>query len=158
MVRSLFVTKGENMPGKDYSSQLGGDYHDTLEYQMASPMARRQINRYKKECGISDEHMFLLLFKRELDAVPKEKRASEDLPGKAMIAMGGLAMWNAMLMVMDGRAASSPSIVGISVLAFVAAIVMYATGMLNSYRRAQSTVRKRLAELPEVPDMDEWFS
>ena len=152
------MTKGDLMPSNDYISQAGGDYHETLEYQMASPMARRQINRYKKECNISDEHMFLLLYKRELDALPKEKRNSADLPGKAMLAMGGLALWNAMLMVMDGRAASSPFIVGVSFAAFVMAIVMYATGMLNSYRRAQSNIQKRLKEMPEVPDMDEWFS
>ena len=146
------------MAGTSYSSQLGGDYHECLEYQMATPAARRQINRYKKECNISDDHMFLIMFKRELDAVPKERRDSADLPGKAMLAMGGLALWNGLIMIQDGRAQQSWYVVIISVAAFVMALVLYFSGMLNDYRRAVRRVDKLLKEQPEVPDMDEWFA
>ena len=146
------------MAGTSYSNQLGGDYHESLEYQMATPAARRQINRYKKECGISDEHMFLIMFKRELDGVSKERRNEADLPGKAMLAMGALALWNALIMIQDGRAQQSWYLVAICLAAFVMALVLYFSGMLNDYRRACKRVDKLLKEQPQVPDMDEWFA
>ena len=145
------------MPESAYYNRLGGDYHDTMEYQIATPEGRRQINRYKKENQISDEHLFLLLYKRELDAVPREKQEKADVGGKVVLVAAGLGFWNMFIMLSNGTAQSSPFVIIVSIAAFAAAIYMYAAGLLNDYRRAKNRVRKLLADMPEVPDYDEWM-
>ena len=139
------------------ANELRGDYHDSLEYRMASPQRRRQINRYKKECGISDDHMFLLLFKRELDAVPLEKRRQADQSGLFMITLGVLALVNSLRMIWDGSASQTLALTALGFVAFVMAVVAYVTGMLNEHKRAYKKVTKLLKDMPEVPDMDAWM-
>ena len=138
-----------------YTNRLGGDYHDTLEYRIASTAERKLINRYKKENEISDEHMFLMLYKRELDAVSKEERTKADMGSKLVLFTGFVALWSSLLMVMNGKAKMSTAV--ISFLACAMTVFVYAFGVLNDYRRATQRVKRLLKKMPEAPDFDDWM-
>ena len=78
------------------------NYQDTNTYHEASPERRRQLNRYKKECGISDEHMYLLLLKQDLDNVPEQTRDRSDTSSRAMLVIGVLLLWNSLSLAQGG--------------------------------------------------------
>ena len=131
-------------------------YQDTNMYRISSPARRRQINRYKKEFNISDEHMYLLLTREELDAVPKSEIDAADTPSRVVLIVGVMLFWGSMqaAIVSDGTA----KVFGIflSLASFCAVAAVFYTGILNPYKRARRELDKRFKDMPEVPDFEEW--
>lgn len=144
------------MAEKTYDFSLDGGYQGTRTYREANPDMRKQYNRYKKEYEISDEHMFLLMFQRDLDLVPYEERTKGDTATYAMIVVGFLLLWYTLQGAMNAVGGPNVPMIFIGVGSFVLVAVVYYTGILNPYKRAVKEVHKRLKDMPEVPDFDAW--
>ena len=131
-------------------------YQETNSYRMSSPARRRQMNRYKKECGISDEHMHLLLLREELDAVPKSDVDSADTMGRIVLIVGVLLFWGSMQTAMGSTGANKLLGYALSIGSFLLAVAVFYTGVLNPYKRADRQLKKLLKGKPEVPDFQQW--
>ncbi len=133
------------------------NYQDTNTYHEASPERRRQLNRYKKECGISDEHMYLLLLKQDLDNVPEQTRDRSDTSSRAMLVIGVLLLWNSLSLAQGGfSGGANVPLIFLSLGSFLLVAVVYFTGMLNPYKRDMRQVKRRLKDMPEVPEFTDW--
>ncbi|MBO7675312.1 MAG: hypothetical protein J6S63_09940 [Atopobiaceae bacterium] len=140
----------------DFRPELGEGYQSTKTYSQASPARRRQINRYKKENDISDEHMYLLLFKQDLDSVPAEERNKGEVASNAMVVIGFLLLWSSLQAAMNSSGGANVGLIFLSVGSFVAVAVVYYLGLLNPYKRAVRELNKRMKGMPEVPDFVDW--
>lgn len=139
-----------------YAVQDVKSYQDTKTYRQASPERRRQINRYKKECNISDEHMLFLLLRTDLDAVPQEERDNKATTSTAMLVIGVLLLWNSLQLAMSNGGGANVPLIFLSLGSFLLVCFVHFTGMLNPYKRAERFVAKGLKGRPEVPDFVEW--
>ena len=143
-----------------YDIPEDGDYQQTLAYREASGATRRKLNRYKKECDISDQHMFLLLMRQELDEVPLEVRQKGDTPELAMLVIGVLLLWNSLMTARSanqGNGADVP-LIFLSLGSFLLVLAVYYLHLLNPYKRAVRRVDKLLRGMPEVQSFREWES
>ena len=131
-------------------------YQNTNAYRISSPARRRQINRYKKEFNISDEHMYLLLVQEELDAVPKEQVDSADTSGRIVLIIGVLLFWGSMQAALASEGVNQILGFALSLGSFCAVLGVFYTGILNPYKRTRRELNKRLKNKPEVPDFEEW--
>ncbi|MDO4796388.1 MAG: hypothetical protein Q4A01_00035 [Coriobacteriales bacterium] len=132
-------------------------YQDTDTYHEASPERRRQFNRYKKECDISDEHMFLLLYKQDLESVPENIRDNNDTLSKGMLVIGVLLLWNSLSIAQGGlKGAADVPLIFLSLGSFLLVGIVYFTGLLNPYKREMRQVNRRLKKMPDAPDFTEW--
>lgn len=138
----------------DFDTSAG--YQSTKGYLSSSPERRRQLNRYKKECGISDEHMFLLMFREDLETVPDDVRKQGDTATYAMVVIGFLLLWSSLQSAMNNKDGVNVPLIFLSVGSFVMVAVIYYTGMLNPYKRAVKNLNKRLKDMPEVTDFETW--
>ena len=134
------------------------DYQQTMAYREASRDERRRLNRYKKETGISDEHMFLLLLKRDLDAVPQERRSSSDNSSRILLVVAVLIFWTTMNAASTSGAGGTFNMAmwAIGIVSFAMAALVFYTGILNPYKRSVRKVNKRLKGMPEVVEYDTW--
>lgn len=139
-----------------FKPELGEGYQSTKTYSQASPERRRQINRYKKENGISDEHMYLLLFKQDLDSVPAEERSKGEVASNAMVVIGFLLLWSSLQTAMNSPQGANVGLIFLSVGSFVLVAVVYYLGLLNPYKRAVRELNRRMKGMPDVPDFVEW--
>lgn len=140
----------------EFTADEALDYHETRMYKLASPERRRQLNRYKKECGISDEHMLLLLLKQDLDGVPEDQRKGQDFIATCMLVIGVLLLWNSLQVAMSNPGGANVPLIFLSLGSFLLVWAIYAFGLLNPYKRTVRQVTKRLKDMPEVPDFVEW--
>lgn len=137
----------------DIDKEMG--YQATKMYKEASPERRRQINRYKKELGISDDHMFLLMFQKDLEMVPESEQNSGDYASYGMLVVAFLLLWGTLQSAMGSDPVNVPLIfIGLASFGLVAFI--FYRGILNPYKRTVSNVNKQLKEFPEVQDFDSW--
>lgn len=150
--------EGSRMAEKEeeYDFNLAGGYQATKTYREANSNKRRQLNRYKKECDISDEHMFLLMFQQDLESVPPEQRTKGDTIMYAMVIVGFLLLWNTLQVAMGQTGGANVPLIFLSVASFVLVAIVYFTGILNPYKRAVRELDKRMKKMPEVPDFVEW--
>ena len=141
----------------EFQVASGDTYQETKFYRSAGADARRLINRYKTECDVSDEHMFLILFGKDLDAVPKDKRDNADLMGKGMLVIGVLLLWSSLQSAMNAKPGeTNVPLIFLSLGSFMLVCVVYYFGLLNPYKRARFQLKRRMKDMPEVPDFDEW--
>lgn len=141
----------------EYLLASGNTYQETKYYRNASSDARRLINRYKSECDVSDEHMFLILLGKDLDAVPKDKRDNADIAGKGMLVIGVLLLWSSLQSAMNAKPGeTNVPLIFLSLGSFLLVCIVYYFGLLNPYKRATHQLAKRMKDMPEVPDFDEW--
>ena len=140
----------------EYNLDTGTGYQDTQTYATASPERRRQFNRYKRECDISDEHMYLLLYKEDLQMVPDDARKKGDTATAAMLVIGFLLLWSSLQNAMNANGGANVPLIFLSVGSFVLVAIVYYKGLLNPYKRAVREVDKRLKQMPEVQDFYEW--
>lgn len=139
------------------SSAALPSYQETDAYHGASPERRRQINRYKKECDISDDHMYLLMHKQDLENVPDEVREKSDFSSNALLVFGVLLLLNTLNVARGGiNGGADVSLIFLSLGSFVLVAIVFFTGMLNPYKRDLRDTNKRLKKLPDVPDFTEW--
>ena len=139
-----------------YQVTFDESYQDTKTYRDASPARRRQINRYKKENDISDKHMFLLMFKEDLDGVPEDMRKSGDTASNILLVTGFLLLWNTLQIAMNSQGGANVGLIFLSLGSFLLVVAVYFLGLLNPYKRAVRTVNKKLKEMPEVVDFNDW--
>jgi cation transport ATPase len=139
-----------------FKPELGEGYQSTKTYSQASPERRRQLNRYKKENNISDEHMYLLLFKQDLESVPAEDRNKGEVASNAMVVIGFLLLWSSLQAAMNSPQGANVGLIFLSVGSFVLVAAVYFLGLLNPYKRAVRELNKRMKDMPEVPDFVEW--
>lgn len=140
-----------------YISMSGSTYQETKFYRNAGPGQRQLINKYKTECDVSDEHMYLILFKHDLDAVPRPERDKADTANKAMIVIAVLLLWNSLRIAMDAKPGeTNVFLIFLSLGSFGLVCGVYYFGLLNPYKRALHEYNKRMKGMPEVPDFDEW--
>ena len=142
----------------EFEVALDGDYHDTSTYHEASRDVRRQLNRYKKDTGISDEHMLLLLMKKDLEAVPEDKRSGTDNSSKVVLVVCALVCWNAMSFVAGRGATGVVNVVmwAITLVSLLGIALIYYTGVMSPYKRSVRKVNKYLKSMPEVVDFETW--
>ena len=131
-------------------------YQSTNTYKTFSPERRRQVNAYKKDCNISDEHMMLLMYKQDLEMVPEKERKQGNTTTYAMLVVGFLLLFNSLRVAMSDLNGPNVPLIFLSVGSFVLVAVVYYTGALNPYKRMVRNVNKRLKKMPEVPDFYEW--
>ena len=131
-------------------------YQDTDTYHEASPERRRQMNRYKKECGISDEHMYLLLYQQDLENTPEATRQRSTMSSTAMLVIAVLLLWNSLSLARRGQDGANVPLIFLSLGSFALVAIVYFTGILNPYKRDVREVNKRLKDMPEVPDFADW--
>lgn len=141
---------------QDFDVTKDGDYQQTNTYRDSDRDTRRQLNRYKKECGISDEHMFLMLTKNDLLNVSEEQRSNADFSSKAILVVGVLIFWNSMMAAANSRQGFDLFLWGIALVSFGLVIGVYFSGVLNPYKRATRKVNKYLRQMPEAPSFEEW--
>lgn len=139
-----------------FTLDLDDGYQSTKTYKEASPAMRRQMNRYKKENDISDEHMFLLLFEKDLDSVPDSARKDGEVASNAMVIIGFLLLWSSLQSAMNASGGANVPLIFLSVGSFVLVAIVYYMGLLSPYKRAVRNLNKRLSKMPAVPDFDEW--
>ena len=141
----------------EFQLASGNTYQETKYYRDAGADARRRINRYKSECDVSDEHMYLILFAKDLDAVPKDKRDNADLVGKGMLVLGVLLLWSSLQSAMNAKPGETDvPLIFLSLGSFLLVCLVYYLGLLNPYKRAKLQLKRRMKGMPEVPDFDEW--
>jgi len=157
IAHSFFKDYGEGCTmADDFTPELGEGYQSTKTYMQASPARRRQLNRYKKENNISDEHMYLLLFEQDLESVPAEERNKGEVASNAMVVIGFLLLWSSLQAAMNSQGGANVGLIFLSVGSFLAVAVVYYLGLLNPYKRAVRELKKRMKNMPEVPDFTEW--
>lgn len=141
----------------EYQLASGNTYQETKFYRNAGADARRRINRYKTECEVSDEHMYLILYAKDLEAVPKDKRDNADIMGKGMLVIGVLLLWSSLQSAMNAKPGeTNVPLIFLSLASFLMVCVVYYFGLLNPYKRAKMQLKRRMKGMPEVPDFDEW--
>lgn len=139
-----------------FDADLDEGYQNTNTYREASPERRRQLNRYKKELNISDEHMFLLLFKQDLESVPESERTGGDTAANAMIVVGFLLLWSTLQGGMNAPGGPNVLMIFLGLASFCLVAYIYYKGILNPYKRAVRETNKRLKKQPEVMDFTDW--
>lgn len=139
-----------------YDFDLYGGYQSTRSYKEANPNVRRQLNRYKKENDISDEHMFLIMFEKDLDAVPAQERTKGDTATNIMLIVGFLLLWTTLQQAWNAPGGANVPLIFLSVGSFLLVVFIYYSGMLNPYKRARRELNKRMSKMPEVVDFDTW--
>lgn len=140
--------------GFDFDVSTG--YQNTDTYRFASPERRRQFNRYKKDCNISDEHMFLILFEMDMQMVPEDQRKKGDTATTAMLVTGFLLLWTSLQSSMNNPGGANVPLIFLSVGSFVLVAIVYFMGLLNPYKRTQRRLNRELKKMPEVQDFYEW--
>ncbi len=139
-----------------YEMDEDAGYQSTETYKTFSPERRRQVNAYKKDCNISDEHMMLLMYKQDLEMVPEELRKKGDTATYGMLIVGVLLVFSSIQSAMNGSGGVNVPLIFLAVGSFALVAVVYYTGALNPYKRMVRDVNKRLKKMPEVPDFYEW--
>ena len=139
-----------------YTLDMDAGYQSTSTYKTFSPERRRQVNAYKKDCNISDEHMMLLMFKQDLDMVPEAERKRGDTTMYAMIVVAFLLLFNTLRIAMSDPGGANVPLIFLSLGSFSLVAIVYFTGVLNPYKRMVRDVNKRLKAMPEVPDFYDW--
>lgn len=139
---------------KDYPVKKQGDYRQTDTYLAADATERKGMNRYFRELELDPQQMYLIVRKRELDAVGEEEKKEANSPGQMFLILVALGFTASM------SAASSLDVFTIiSELVFLAAVlVVYFMGLLDRYKSACRKVNKMLKQYPAAPDMDEWIA
>ena len=140
----------------DYDFASEGDYHDTNTYRDANRDKRRQLNKYKKENNISDEQMFLLLIKQDLENVPQDKRQGADTVSLIVLIVGILIFWNSLSAASSNPGGFDFKLWILAFISFGLVLFTYYSGVMNQYKRAVRRVNKLLKDMPEVPDFNEW--
>ncbi len=141
---------------EEYDFNPEGGYQATKTYREANADKRRQLNRYKKECDISDEHMYLLMYQQDLENVPPEQRTKGDMASNVMLILGFLLLWNTLQFATNQTEGANVPLIFLSVGSFVLVALVYFSGILNPYKRAERELKKRMKGMPEVPDFVEW--
>lgn len=141
---------------KSYEFEGIETYQDTLTYRQASPQRRRQLNRYKKECGISDEHMLNLLLKEDLECVPQDARDNDNTIAMGMLIVAVLLLWTSLQASMSTGGGANVFLIFLALASFLLVFIVYKTGLLSSYKRAVRQVNKNLKRQPEVPEFTQW--
>lgn len=138
----------------DYPISKQGDYRQTDTYRGADTTLRKGMNRYFRELELDPQQMYLIVRKRELDAVSEEEKKQAGSAGQMLLIVVALGFAASM-----SAAASLDIVTLISELVFMIAIlVVYFMGWLDRYKVACRKVSKMLKAYPAAPDMDEWIA
>lgn len=138
----------------DYPVKKQGDFRETDTYRAADTATKKDMNRYFRELELDPQQMYLIVRKRELDAVTEEQKKEANYPGQMLLIFVALAFTASM------SAAGSLSVgTIISELVMLAVMLaVYFGGLLDRYKTACRRVSKMLKAYPEAPDMDTWIS
>lgn len=127
------------------------NYHNSKTYQAAGEAARKQLETYKSELGISDEHMSWLMYLQDLRSMPKEDRQKGNFAAEALV------IFSMFILIIGAATQIRPTMILGSVMVIVTAII-YFSGILNPISTTTRKVKKQLKKYPTVPDFKTWQS
>ena len=131
------------------ANQIPEDYRTTASFKNASEAERSRLLRYKADCGISDEQMYLLLCQKDIRETPKEKKQAANRPAESMVIC-------CIFFFLAATGTRQNAIMLLSVVMLLFSSFLYLSGTLNVYTSTLKKIRRRLKRLPQVPSYEDW--
>lgn len=126
--------------------EITGNYKDTQTYKKADGKTRSRLEQYKKENGIGNDQMYLLLLREDYRSLPKEEVQKGNRPAELMVLSGIITF---LVLTANQKLETLPFI---GVYMIIAAII-YFSGILNPIGRQLSNINKLLKKFPEAPSL-----
>ena len=126
--------------------EITGNYKDTQTYKKADGKTRSKLEQYKKENGIGNDQMYLLLLREDYRSLPKEEVQKGNRPAELMVLSGIITF---LVLTANQKTETLPFIA----VYMIVATAIYFSGILNPIGRQLSNINKLLKKFPEVPSL-----
>lgn len=126
--------------------EITGNYKDTQTYKKADGKTRSRLEQYKKENGIGNDQMYLLLLREDYRSLPKEEVQKGNRPAELMV-LSGIVTFLAMT---ARQKLDTLPFIGVYL---IVATIIYFSGILNPIGRQLSNINKLLKKFPETPSL-----
>ena len=126
--------------------EITGNYKDTQTYKKADGKTRSRLEQYKKENGIGNDQMYLLLLREDYRSLPKEEVQKGNRPAELMVLSGIITF---LVLTASQKTETLPFIA----VYMIVATAIYFSGILNPIGRQLSNINKLLKKFPEAPSL-----
>lgn len=126
--------------------EIKGNYRETETYKKADGKTRSKLEQYKKENGIGNDQMYLLLLREDYRSLPKEEVQKGNRPAELMV-LSGIVTFLAMT---ARQKLDTLPFIGVYL---IVATIIYFSGILNPIGRQLSNINKLLKKFPETPSL-----
>lgn len=126
--------------------EITGNYKDTQTYKKADGKTRSRLEQYKKENGIGNDQMYLLLLREDYRSLPKEEVQKGNRPAELMVLSGIITF---LVLTANQKLETLPFIA----VYMIVATAIYFSGILNPIGRQLSNINKLLKKFPEAPSL-----
>lgn len=126
--------------------EITGNYKDTQTYKKADGKTRSRLEQYKKENGIGNDQMYLLLLREDYRSLPKEEVQKGNRPAELMVLSGIITF---LVLTANQKTETLPFIA----VYMIVATAIYFSGILNPIGRQLSNINKLLKKFPEAPSL-----
>lgn len=125
------------------------NYRELGAYKNTDSDGRRQLERWKKDQNISDEHMYLLMAQKTLREMPPEKKKAGNRVPEMLVVFSIIFF----LLVMQSEDRIPMLIASVMV---IFSTILYLTGVLNPISTQLRQLRKALKDHPPVEEFAAW--
>lgn len=130
--------------------QKADDYRKSTTYRKADTALRRQLEAYKADQKLSDEHMAWQMYLQDLRAMPKEERQKGNRMAESSV-IGAMVVF---LVAIQSKSKVAMLIASLLVIAMTA---VYLSGVLNPYTDTLRRVKRYLKKsCPAAQDFAAW--
>jgi hypothetical protein len=126
--------------------QITGNYKETETYKRADGKTRSKLEQYKKENGIGNDQMYLLLLREDYRSLPREEVQKGNRPAELMVLSGIITF---LVLTANQKLETLPFIGAY----LIVATIIYFSGILNPIGRQLSNINKLLKKFPEAPSL-----
>ena len=126
--------------------EITGNYNDTQTYKKADGKTRSRLEQYKKENGIGNDQMYLLLLREDYRSLPKEEVQKGNRPAELMVLSGIITF---LVLTANQKLETLPFIA----VYMIVATAIYFSGILNPIGRQLCNINKLLKKFPEAPSL-----
>lgn len=130
-------------------SPTANDYRKLSAYKNADAAMRRQLERWKTDQKISDEHMYLLMAYQTLRQQPPEKKKAGNHIAEILVVFSIVFF----IFVMQSEDRVPLLIASVMV---ISSTVLYLTDILNPISAQFRQIRKALKKYPDVEEFAVW--
>ena len=133
------------------AEKYDGDYKKTQTYTKADGATRAKIERFRKENGLDDGQMYLLLLREDYRNLPKEEKQKGNRIAELLV-LSGIITFLAM------TARNARDLLPFAAVYLIIATAVYFSGILNPIARELSSINKLLKKYPKQCDLKKYLS
>lgn len=125
------------------------DYRELSAYKNADAAVRRQLEHWRADQKISDEHMYLLMARQTLRELPPEKKKAGNRVAEMLVVFSIIFF----LFMMQSQDRIPMLIASIMV---ISSTILYLSGVLNPISAQFRQIRRALKKHPTVEEFAAW--